>query len=432
MEPLVEHLLDPPVDAALPAGAGVLAVVGPTRSVATVDGAWFPVGDGPIPTDVADVAGQVFALVDGRVEVWVGDQLVDAGFGGFLAGTPRALSADAESLWIETDSAVFRWRAGLAAELEVEGASVAARVAPGGVWGPERVVWLAVGPVVHGFAVNASFVQGFETRAFEAPVDGVLVADGALLVVEGGRLWTRDADRWAAIPLDERVYGVFGGPGGAWLRTDGGLRLWRADALWSVAGLPETDGRWFADELGRLLVRSDAGLDRYTLHRPLRLEGLTSGQQLNVATTIEVSPTAADEVSSLRVEVRPESGAALELPATDGVVVLDPAALTPGPATLVVTATYPDQTAELQVPFTVELVGDVTWAQHIEPIHTARCAGCHEDSANTVLDGAASWESAIDDILANVTSGAMPLVGEPLTVSQQDLITTWRNTGFLP
>lgn len=424
---LVEHLLDPPVDAALPAGVGVLWVAGAARAVTTGDGATFPLGDGPPPDDVADVQGQVFALVDGAVTAWVGGALVDAGFD---LPPARALHAEGDALWVETGRGVFRWRAGELAELTVDGASADARVAAGASWTGARAAWLAIGDRVHGFATAADTVEGFETRAFERPVDAVAVVDGALLVAEGGRLWRRDGVGWAQVSLDERVADLFGGPGGAWLRTDAGLRLWRGDALWAPEGLPDGDGRWLADELGRLLVRTAAGVDRWTLHRPIRLLGLAAGDHLDVARTVEVVLTAPDDAGEVAAEVRPQVGDPVAVAVDAGRLHLDPAALPTGPATLWLTASYPDQEAALSVPFTVELVGDVTWERHVEPIHAARCASCHEDSANTVLDGPESWEALFDDILANVSSGAMPLVGDPLTAAQVELIEAWAAGGF--
>ncbi len=426
-DPLIEHLLDPPLDAALPAGVGVLSVAGTSRTVTTGDGAAFPAGRGPAPSDVADVQGQVFALLDGVVSVWVGDDLLDAGFD---LPPARALHADGDALWIETGAGVFRWHRGDLAELTVDGASVDARVAAGAAWTGSRVAWLAVGDTLHGFATSAVAVEGFETRAFAAPIDAVATVDGALLLAEGGRLWRRDAAGWAELALEERVADLFGGPGGAWLRTEAGLRLWRGTSLWAPRDLPEGLGRWFADDLGRLLVRTDAGLDRWTLHRPLRVLGLAAGDHLDVARTIEIVATAPDEVDALAVEVRPEVGDPVPVALTEGAGLLDPESLPTGPATLWVTATYADQEASLGLPFTVEVVGDVTWEVHVAPIHEARCASCHADSANTVLDGPESWETGIDDILENVRSTAMPLVGDPLTAAQIDLIAAWQAGGF--
>jgi hypothetical protein len=427
---LVERLLDGPLDGALPAGGGVFTVAGLERALITVDGETFPVADGPIPADVADVQGSVFAIVDGAVFVWVGTELVDAGLTDLLPAPPRALTADGDALWIETSAGAFRWRREELSELQVAGASVDALIAPGGRSGPEQVVWLGVGDVLHGFAFNDSAVQGFESRTFDADVAAVLVADGVLLLAEGGRLWTRSEVGWTQYERGEPVIGLLGGSAGVWLQTATGLQLWRSTETWSVAGLPATEGRWFADELGRLLVRTEAGLDRYTLHRPLRLEGLVASDHLDVARTIEFVPTAPTELVSLTVELR---GAldAVSLEVVDDRVVLDPVTLPTGPATLVAVAEYPDQTTTLEVPFTVDLVGDVTWAGHVEPIHAARCASCHEDSANTVLDGPVAWEERIDEIVDNVSRGAMPLVGDPLTAAQINLIEAWKEGGFL-
>lgn len=431
VEGLVESLVDGPLDGALPAGAGLLAVEDGTRRVLTAGGEWFDAGAGDVPDDAADAAGQLFSLSGGRVDAWVADGFVDAGFGGFLPAAPRALTADAGALWLETAGGLFRWRPDRVDELRVDGASVDALAAPGLADGARSVVWVAVGDEVSGFATNAAFVEGFERRAFEDPVDGLLLAERSLLVVEGGRLWVRDAAGWARQDGGERVYGVFGGPGGAWLRTEGGVRLWRPDAWWAPRGVEATDGRWWADDLGRLLVRGARGVDRVTLHRPLRVEGLDAGDDVAVARTIDIVATAPGELQSLALAVVPAIGDPVAVDAdADGHATLDPAALPTGAGFLRVTAVYADQSSSLEVPFTVALVGDVTWERHVEPIHTARCARCHADSSNTVLDGPEAWEAHIDEILENVETGAMPLTGDPLPAAQVDLIAAWRDGGF--
>jgi mono/diheme cytochrome c family protein len=426
---LVERVVDPPVEAAIPAGAGVLWSAGAEGGVTTAEGQAFPLRASPRPTDAADVQGRLFAAVEGRVAVWVGDALVDAGFD---LPPARALLADGDALWIETEAGAFRWRDGALSELTVDGGTVDARIAAGPSFTGQRVAWLAVGAEIHGFATSASAVQGFESRSFGAPIDAALVVDGALLLAEGGRLWRRDAAGWARIALRSPVADLLGGPGGAWLRTGEGLWLWRGAELWALRAPPEVDGRWFADDLGRLLVRTDAGLDRWTLHRPLRVAGLSAGDRLDVSRTVEVIATAPEALQDLQAAVEPSSGAPIPIPLVDGAGLLDPAALPVGPATLRITAAYPDQTSALALPFTVEVVGEVTWSGHVRPIHEARCASCHADSANTVLDGPEAWESAFDEILENVASGAMPLVGDPLAAAQVELVEAWAAGGFRP
>lgn len=434
-EPLREHLLDPPVDGALPAGAGVLSVAGGVRSMTTADGERFDVGAGGLPDDVADAAGQVYALADGVVVVWLGELLADAGLSGVLPGEPAGLVADGASLWVRTSEGVFRWQGGALSELQVDGESVEGVVAPGAIaLGDEPArptVWVADGDQLHGFSVDGDALDGVETHHFAAPVDAALVTDGVLLVVEGGRLWSRSGSTWQRIDGGEDVLDVFGGPSGAWLSTTGGLRLWRPDAWWAPRGLGDAEA-WGSDDLGRLLLPTDGGLDRVVLHRPLRVEGLAPGDHLDTARTVELLPTAPDAVRELRARVVPQQGSPIALEVDQLATVLDPEQLPSGPATLHVTATYDGQTAELEVPFTIELVGDVTWSTHVEPIHATRCARCHASSPSTTLDGPESWEATIDPIVENIRSGSMPLTGEPLTTAQIELVEAWRDGGFLP
>ena len=79
--------------------------------------------------------------------------------------------------------------------------------------------------------------------------------------------------------------------------------------------------------------------------------------------------------------------------------------------------------------FTGELP-DATWDADIRPLFQERCQACHSADANTPLPDAAAWERNIDNIIDEVSSGAMPLGGDPLTVDEIALIRGWKRGGY--
>lgn len=74
-----------------------------------------------------------------------------------------------------------------------------------------------------------------------------------------------------------------------------------------------------------------------------------------------------------------------------------------------------------------------SWAEDIEPLHSARCATCHGPAAVTVkLHTAALWQQWYPKIQKQLATDAMPLVGTKLSATDKALIKAWGAGGFAP
>jgi hypothetical protein len=183
-------------------------------------------------------------------------------------------------------------------------------------------------------------------------------------------------------------------------------------------------------EDGQLLQAGDAGVVRYRARHPVGFRGLSAGERIFEAVTVELDTVFPERVTEVSVAV---DGRPLER-SPDGTVRLDPDVLKDGAHVLELTAVYDDGTlpAHRSLPFQVAV--DASWAEHIAPIFDERCSSCHAagGSAPTELSSAEKWEENIEALLFNVRMGRMPLNGEPLTEDEIALIEVWSVTGFPP
>ncbi|MCB9696901.1 MAG: cytochrome c [Alphaproteobacteria bacterium] len=435
VEPAVEILHEGPVDAAVPAGAGWIGLVDGERTWTTGEGEVIALGPGAIPRGAAEAWGTLWLLDDDGLSVRVGDQLVDAGLGGLLPGAATALHADGDDLWIETDGGLVLWSKEQLFAVAIDGAPAEGPAAPGAVLYDEKVTWIAHGHAVHALAGNGFAWKVFETRDLGGPIDAVQVVGDRVLVSVGGKLWIRDGSGWWSPTIDEPVGTLLGGLGGAWEIGTAGPRFVAEDALWAGpdGAIPEPPGRWWVDELGRLLMRTDTDVRSIALHRPLRLTGVAPGEVIDTQRTVTLVPTAPEHLDALALSWVHATEPEVPIALSGDQATLDPSGLLPGTWTLRGEATYDDRDPSVvEVPVLVELVGGVTWTEHIGPLHERTCAVCHEGDADTVLDGPEAWEAHIDDILLNIGNGNMPLGGPRLSAAQVDLVQGWKDGGFLP
>ncbi|MBX2798534.1 MAG: hypothetical protein KTR31_12710 [Myxococcales bacterium] len=382
----------------------------------------------------AQVGTDRFVLVD-RVTVVRGNTAVDALLSDVLPGEPESLCSDGDAVWIQTDQGVVLWRAGVLAELRVDGRPMPGPAACGGSLYGERVAWLAEGELLHAFAGNGAAWAVFETTAFADPVDSVAVdGTGWAWVTSAGALHARTSDGWREVVLEVEALEVFGGRGsaGVWVTTTDGLRWVDAERIIVPTG-PSLEGAESGglqtDAVGRLTVSDTAGVHQVAIDRPLWLDGPLEGAVVAEPVLVSLSATAPEEVTGLRLQLR--GGAdPLDLPLSEGAAVFDPQGLPPGPYVLRAEATYADRTTVVERNVEVLPAGSITWTAHVQSIHEGSCAVCHTGSTETVLDGPEAWEASIAGILDNVESGAMPLGGPSLAPGDIALIRAWRDGGF--
>lgn len=403
IEPEVALTLPGATRGVVPLGLDLLAVQ---------DGIWSfdPVGeatdlspDSPCLLDAARVADALLLATDEGL--YSGEGYVDPA--GFPLEGVTALAALDGTAWLADDRSAHRWREGQLSELSRLRAPIA--VADG-------VLFARSGRTL-------VRMDGDDATVVRRSAPKALSADGDVLwVVEGGDVWRIGPDGEEGFRFDEAIVDVHAGgglvwvigkQGNAWL-LDGG-EAWSLDATedWSVAR---------ADELGRLLVPG-FNVERWSVGRPivlLGLEDLPSG-----TATVEILPEVAGEVVEVLAFLDGE-----DLEVSDWKVSLSSSA---GEHLLSVEVDYDDGSrSSREVAFEVVALGEATWSEDIEPLYVDHCAVCHSGDTETALDTPELWEDNIEDVVANLQSGAMPLGRDPLTGAQIATVEAWRDGGFQP
>lgn len=396
-------------------------------------------GTGGLPIAAGESRGERFVLA-GEVHVLLDHGAVGIGPDALADRDLLDLCGDGEQLWLTTSAGVVIWRGDVLAELTLDGAPARGPVACHGSYLGEPAVWVADGSDIHAITTRTNPFEPLVTEPLPGTIEAVAIdATGRPWAAAGGALFRRRDGHWQRVRLGSPVWNVLGGASaaGVWAITKAGPRFVpngeRPTAL-RPSGGPGIDteplGRWLADGAGRLLVRDEAGLHRLSVGRPLWLDGLRSGDMVAEPTWLELHPTLPQEVESITVRV---PTAELELAVSGSSVLLDPGRLSGGRHNLEVVVSYVggEQTRALRQFVTTGAAGAITWAQHIAPIHQDTCALCHDNAAETILDGPEAWEGRIDDILKQVRSGAMPLGRSPLATEQISVIEQWAEGGFV-
>lgn len=367
-----------------------------------------------------------------------------------LPAPPDRIVGAGGDLWLQAGGRLYAWRGGELSEITA-GEPRTGPLAAGGVYGGLPVIWAAG---------DASLVAlsrgGWEVVAEIAAEDLGGAGDGAGDSAGIGAVGTdRDGALWAiragggdllriapegdlsryALPAPARWVGAHPEAAGAWALTDAGLYRVEggeaaAYALADTGGLIPEPGA--VDRLGRLVFASEGGLWRVGRSRVLLLTGLTgtaaAPEEIAGAREVRAVATLPEEIATLEAWI---DGEPLALDG-DTATVLASGWADGRPHTLRAAATWQGgESAEAEAVFTSLDVGVVTWAGQIGPLYEAECALCHGGGTETILDTPEAWEARIDDILANVRSGAMPLGRDPLSAVEVATIEAWQAGGFL-
>lgn len=390
-------------------------------------------GVGP-PRAAAVHAGEVLVLTDEALAVVAAGQLAHTPLADALDGVPAEMAAAGGALWLRTDGGVWLLRGETLGAVRVEGRTPTGPLAAGVDGDGVPVAWIgAEGRLV---AVDAGGVVRADR---EIAVDDVAVdAGGRVWAAAQGTLVVGGVDGpWHRYAFPEGVTAVAAAPtaAGAWVLAGGtvyrGVGGETPESFEVLAADVVPDGI-AADPLGRLLAW-DGDLHRVTAGRVIEVLGLADGDAIEDGAVVTLVPTAPEEVEVVTVTV---DGIALDVTPGDGTwsATIDAAAWAgEGTRALTAEAVYAGgQVASSGVRFTVGALGDVTWSEHVGPLQAARCAVCHAGDTATVLDDAATWQARVDDILAQVEAGSMPLSADPLTDGEIALIRAWRDGGFAP
>jgi hypothetical protein len=384
-EPLVLDALEGPVQAAAPVDGELLALV---------DGALWTVAIPPRPSPL--------------------DEALDA--------PAEGLWADGASLWLQAGRAL-RWSRGELVQVDLDDAPATGPIVAGAPHRDGEVTWVRAG------ADRVALDEGL------AAVDAIAVAEGSDFAVDGrGTAWfTEDGvllrralgdavpeptgldgvDRVMAHPADKHV----------WVRT--GTGAWVGDdARLAPVELPEGD--WLAaDASGRLLLATGDGVLRVEPAPAVRI--LDADGVLRQPTALVVAPSRMADVEEVRLTLGDEAFDLTGPPFTHQVV---PADHPPGPLDLTVEVRWTDgETARAVQRLTLE-DGTVTWAEDVQPLYQARCSACHTAEDAVPLSAPADWTARFDEVLEQVTTGAMPLGPETLSDDEIDLLRAWEDAGF--
>lgn len=265
---------------------------------------------------------------------------------------------------------------------------------------------------------------------FDAPAEAVGVgADGHPIVLDRGEVSVLVGDRFRSSPLEARGAAIASHPRGAvWIRTPEGLARWDGAAWTPVVGV---DGDFVLQgatpEGGAVGSRAD------------RTEVAYAGPSVGLFG--ELGAVLREPVALEPWVTRPESVDRIELhldgrpvpPSSDGLYRLDPNQLGFGERQLRITAHAAGEVyAESERRFRSEPSDPPTWAGDIEPLFLEKCALCHgAGAAARPLASREDWVDAIDTIIANVSTGRMPLPPiELLDPSEVAQVETWRDAEF--
>jgi hypothetical protein len=344
---------------------------------------------------------------------WVGSTLVVATTGGLLAGEagletsplPIAgitrIEGDGDRLFLAAEDGLFRWADDQLDQLTLDG-----------------------DPLGPGFALSEGIWTVQDGRAVLVGQD--LPAQDAELVgpcqVASGSEFARWDGDWSRYTLEHELDWLEGPKNATW-GGSGDTLVYLGEPYGTVAA---PAGRVSVDALGRLLVSDLDGLRRLSVGYPVGLVGLTDGQTLLSDTTVRIAPTLAEEAIFYSATI---DGEGTELGEWE--VLIRAADWEQGTVhTLEVTVDYGHTMATTTANFRVEGVGEVTWADHIEPLYSDNCSVCHASSTETILDSAELWEANYDRIWSAVSEERMPLGSDPLTDRQLGLVAGWADGGF--
>ena len=300
--------------------------------------------------------------------------------------------------------------------------------------GPDGVIWMAAPTLV---AVDTLADPPVTVESLtEAPVvDLAMDATGTLWVLlDDNDLRSRNLNGdWAKWDTAGSVTTVMGHQAahGIWLNTDAGA-LFVEHGLAHPIDVP--DGEWLeVDPSGRLLVKTQASVERVSPHGTAVIAGLRPGQELRDARAVHVFPAHPDD--SLRVWLDQE-----QVMLEDDQVFIDPTTLSTGEHALRVVWDDGDRARITQTPFINGELPDATWDDDIVPIFQAHCESCHvlQPSNDLKLDTPDKWKKLIDVIIEQVSEQAPgqaprmpPAPSAPLTTEQVLKIRGWKNGGFL-
>ena len=400
-----------------------VASLQPHRHVCVrADGAWLVDESGPTELWLADAHSVAGVRVDSAEWLALDGELValvDNTATPLDLGIPvpiEAMQVAGGSVWLHGAGRLFEVVGGSVHEVKVDGVAT-----------------------IHGFAATADrlYLSTPTLLALDRGATGLSVAwqwhraIDALTVDENSLLWMISEDATYAssaagpprqVALPGTVHSLVGPH--LWLLGDG--QAWRqAGQSFTELTLPAEPAHTVAtDTLGRLLQLTDSGLLRHAVGRPVAVVGLPDS--LEVQQEVLLLPSAPDSLTRLSAWV---DDRAIAVQTAPHALSINPEQLAGGAHELrfLTESELGDHIATW--PLWVGSLPDTQWAD-IAEISEAHCLSCHGGDTVTRLETADDWRIHIDDIIALVSSGEMPLGGSPLSDDDIVRIRAWKHGGF--
>ena len=378
---------------------------------------------------VRDAQGQLLVATDEDIRVWSANRLTGIDVGEGFAGTILSIQTAGEDVWVLTDAGLYLLRDDWMRMVQVDAGSAVVEVVGNGRWNGVPVVWLLTERAIVGLEQETLAVV--ERRRVAAAASAVTVdGQGVLWLVNRGDVLRGEPDGgWSSQNFSAPVTHIVSNPQdvGVWLETEAGVVY--HDGGYAFAGDFSLEGS-SVDQLGRLLRPTEDGVVRLGAERTVAVVGLEDGQVVSSSLDVFISPSMVDGINGIDASI---DGVAVESDLDAQTVFVDADAWFGGDLhELEVRVSWADGAVSDAKPvtFSVPVLDDVTWSEHINPLSQASCSICHDGSSETILETSADWESNIDGILSMVSSGSMPLGDAALSDAQIGLIRAWRDGGF--
>lgn len=352
-----------------------------------------------------------------------------------VTGLRELASRDGE-LWLASDTEVSLWHDGWLHSVDIGGAVAAPPFALSAASTGSARVWVSSAEGLVELAGSADRWTAVDFRAGVAADSVVVAGDGRVWAAADGQVHTRDTEgTWTIYQFPDPVRALAGNAATAmvWVATESDTFVADGAGFSLISGQGGDalgdPGDWQVDEVGRLLARTDSGLQRVSVGRPVAMVGLPRDGVIFLETEVFLAPTSGDDVVDLTASLGGES-LTLEATSKAGVwrTTMNPIDVQSGTHELDVAVSYADGDESTLTPV---IVANPTWEADIFPIYQDHCSFCHDGATDTAgLYDQVSWQSSFNDILSRVDRDNMPLGRDPLSAFQKAMIRAWGAKGF--